>query len=51
MNDLNEIPMNHDLKFALFDICNMYSNIPSNNLIHIITTMCNQQNTLAQIKH
>jgi hypothetical protein len=51
INDLNEIPINQDLKFTSFDISNMYSNIPTTSLIHIITTMCDQQNLPSQIKH
>jgi hypothetical protein len=44
MNDLNNIPITPDLKLASFDICNMYPNIPTNDLPHILSIMCKQQN-------
>ena len=40
MNDLNEIPFDNELKFVSFDISNMYTNIPTNELIEIIENMC-----------
>jgi hypothetical protein len=42
INDLLEIPFDQDLKFASFDITNMYSNIPKTNLINATELMCDQ---------
>jgi hypothetical protein len=50
IDNLNEIPVDQDLKLASFDISNMYSNLPTKDLIPIITTMCDQQNLPTQIK-
>ena len=36
MNDLIEIPFKNDLKFASFDITNMYMDIPTHELANII---------------
>ena len=44
MNDLVEIPLNQNLRFVSFDIENMYSNVPTNNLINIVKFMCSKQN-------
>ena len=42
MNDLNEIPLEKDLKFISFDMTNMYTNTPTKELIKIIENMCKQ---------
>ena len=42
MNGLLEIPYDQNLKFLSCDITNMYSNIPTNELIKIIDVMCTQ---------
>ena len=47
MNDLNEIPFDKELKFVSFDVSNMYTNIPTNELIEIIENMC-KRNGLEQ---
>jgi hypothetical protein len=44
INDLNNITITCDLKFVSFDICNMYPNIPTKELPHILSIMCKQQN-------
>jgi hypothetical protein len=36
ITDLKEIPIASDLRFASFDITDMYSNIPATDLIKII---------------
>jgi hypothetical protein len=40
-----------NLKLLSFDITNMYSNIPTKNLIGIIVLMCNQNNINEELKH
>jgi len=40
MKDLTEIPQGHCMKFASFDINNMYSNIPTSELTSILYEMC-----------
>jgi hypothetical protein len=42
ITDLKKIPTDYDLRFASFDITNMYSNIPTTNLIKIIEQSCDQ---------
>jgi hypothetical protein len=44
MNDLRDIPFEKELKFVSFDITNMYTNIPTHELIGIIKIMCKQNN-------
>jgi len=51
MNDLLEIPYEQNLKFVSFDFTNMYSNIPTNELIKIIDLLCNQHDTKKELKH
>jgi hypothetical protein len=43
ITDLNEIPVDNDLKFASSDISNMYFNFHTTELIHIIAKICDQQ--------
>jgi hypothetical protein len=43
ITDLNEIPVDHDLKFTSFNISNIYSNIPTTELIPIIAKICDPQ--------
>jgi hypothetical protein len=50
MNDLNEISFDNELKFVLFDISNMYTNISTDELTEIIENMC-KQNGLDQTIH
>jgi hypothetical protein len=47
MKELKEIPFESGLKFVSFDIANMYTNIPTNELIGIIEGMC-ERNGLDQ---
>ena len=42
MEDLKNIPFNNRLKLASFDISNMYTNIPTQQLPDIITYLCKQ---------
>jgi len=49
MKDLSEIPFVPELKLASLDISNMYSNIPTDDLINVIDTLCKKhslENTL-----
>ena len=48
---LLEIPYDQVLKFASFDITNMYSNIPTNELIKIIDLMCDQHDIKEELTH
>jgi hypothetical protein len=41
INDLADIPYKHNLRFTSFDISNIYSKIPTNELLSIIDTACN----------
>jgi hypothetical protein len=43
MNNILEIPYDHKIKSASFDITNMYSNVPTKNLPQIISLMCDQK--------
>jgi len=43
MDELLSIPFSPILQFVSFDITNMYSNVPTSDLIHIIELICNQQ--------
>ena len=51
MNDFLEFSYDQDLKFVPFDIVNMYSNVPTNELINIIDLMCTQDDIKEQLKH
>ena len=44
MEDLNNIPFNNELKLASFNISNMYTNIPTQQLADIITHLCKHNN-------
>ena len=44
MEDLNNIPFNNELKLASFDISNMYTNIPTQQLPDIITHLYKHNN-------
>lgn len=50
MKDLLEIPCDKYLKLVSFDITNMYSNIPTKDLIQIIDLICNQNDIKEQLK-
>jgi len=39
-NDLTDIPYNHNIKFASFDINSMYSNIPTTDLMTTLRKLC-----------
>jgi hypothetical protein len=58
MNELIGIPYKQDLKLVSFDIENMYSNIPTDELVKIIEELCIEQaldgkttNELIKISH
>jgi hypothetical protein len=58
MNDLIGIPYKQELKLVSFDIENMYSNIPTDELVKIINELCIEQaldekttNELIKITH
>jgi hypothetical protein len=50
MTDLTDLPYDHTIKFASFDITNMYSNIPKNEVITIIKKLCEASGTEDSIK-
>jgi hypothetical protein len=50
-NDLLEIPYDQNLKFASFDITNMYSNLPINELIKTVDIMSDKQGIGDELKH
>jgi hypothetical protein len=43
LNDLTDVPYDSSIKFASFDITNMYSNIPTKDLLKIINMLCEKQ--------
>jgi hypothetical protein len=43
MNEVRHISFEKELKFVSFDITNMYTNIPTNELIETIEIMCKQK--------
>jgi len=45
IDDLRDIPINENTKFASFDIANMYSNVPTKKSESIIKFMSSQQST------
>ena len=51
MKDLSEIPFNPRLKLASLDISNMYTNIPTEELLKIIDTMCEKHNLEDTLRH
>jgi hypothetical protein len=51
INDLIEIHYEQELKFASFDITNMYTNVPMNELIHFIELMCVQHDIKEETKY
>jgi hypothetical protein len=42
MKDLSDIPFSPNFKLASLDITNMYSNIPTEELLNIIDIMCDK---------
>jgi hypothetical protein len=50
LNNLIDIPYDSSIKFASFDITNMYSNIPTKELLRIINTICEEQGMREQTK-
>jgi hypothetical protein len=50
MNDLTDLPYDHNIKFPSFDINNMYSNIPTSELIKIICELYEINDTEDKIK-
>jgi len=47
---LRKIPFHPNLQFVSFDITNMYSNVPTDDLINIIDSMCDQHNISSKLK-
>jgi hypothetical protein len=43
IEDLSKITINPSLQFASFDISNMYSNVPTGDLLHISDLICGQK--------
>jgi hypothetical protein len=50
MKDLSDIPFGPNLKLASLDISNMYTNIPTEELLNIIDIMCNKHNIEGTLK-
>lgn len=50
VDDLSKIPSDPYLQFGSFDITNMYSNVPTDELINIIDSMCDQHNISGKLK-
>jgi hypothetical protein len=44
MNDLMDIPYDHNIKLASLDTNSMYSNIPTSNLIMTLRKLCKENN-------
>jgi hypothetical protein len=44
MNDLTELPYDHNIKFASLDINNMYSNVPIKEMITALENLCEVNN-------
>jgi hypothetical protein len=51
INDLTDIPYDHNLRLTSFDITNMYTNIPTNELLDIINSVCNNNCIEGNLKH
>ena len=55
MKDLLDIVYDNNIKFASFDITNMYTNIPTDELPNIIRNLCSVNNikptTQSEILH
>ena len=48
MNDLTDLPYDHNIKFASLDINNMYSNIPIKEMITILCEISNLEDKIKQ---
>jgi hypothetical protein len=44
MKELRAIPYDRNMKFASLDLTNMYSNVPTNELITILGYVCENNN-------
>jgi hypothetical protein len=51
INDLTDIPYDHNLRLASFNITNMYINILTNKLLGIINSVCNNNYIDENLKH
>jgi hypothetical protein len=51
ISDLTDIPYDHNLRLASFDITNMYTNIPTNELLRILNSACNKNYIEENLKH
>jgi hypothetical protein len=51
INDLKDIPFDQNLKLASFDISNMYTNIPTDELLTIIESACENNVVEEALKH
>ena len=50
MRDLSDIPYSPNLKLASLDISNVYTNIPTEELLNIIDIMCDKHNIEDTVK-
>jgi len=51
IEDLSIIPFSTNLQFVSLDITNMYSNVPTGDLICVIDLICDQQLIDGKVKH
>jgi len=49
MNEMSDIPYTPDLQHAFLDIADMYSNIPTDDIEHIIRSMCTYQGVSTEL--
>jgi hypothetical protein len=51
IEDLSKITYNPDIQFVSFDITNIYSNVPTGDLLHIIDHICDRQLIDKEVKN
>jgi len=49
MNEVSDIPFTTDLHLASLDMADMYSNIPTDDIEHIIRSMCIHQDVNTEL--
>jgi hypothetical protein len=51
IQDLTDIPYDSNLQFVSFDITNMYTNIPTDELINIINSLCKEKSIQEKLRN
>jgi hypothetical protein len=51
IEDLSKVTFSPNIQFASFDITNMYSNVPTGDILHIIDLLCGQQPIEEKVKN